>query len=103
SPLEYRPGAAVGDYDTSLGNAAADIGTTIFQPVGNAGRGRDEGPMAAVDHRLRGVGPDRLRGVDASVLPTITSGHTNAPTMMIAEKGAQMIMRSQRRGTEAFE
>jgi choline dehydrogenase len=101
SPLEYQPGAAVGDDDASLVNAAADIGTTIFHPVGTAKMGRDEDPMAVVDHRLRVIGLERLRVVDASVMPTITSGNTNAPTMMIAEKGAEMIMHAKRGGTEA--
>jgi choline dehydrogenase len=99
-PLEYRPGPAVGDDDTSLVNAAADIGTTIFHPVGTARMGRDEDPMSVVDHRLRVIGLDRLRVVDASVMPTITSGNTNAPTMMIAEKGAAMMMDFKRSGTE---
>jgi choline dehydrogenase len=100
-PLEYRPGLATGDDDVSLLKAAADIGTTIFHPVGTARMGRDEDPMAVVDHRLRVIGLERLRVVDASVMPTITSGNTNAPTMMIAEKGAEMIMHFGRRGTEA--
>jgi choline dehydrogenase len=90
-PLEYRPGAAVGDDEPSLLQAAADIGTTIFHAVGTARMGRDEDPMAVVDHRLRVIGLDRLRVVDASVMPTIPSGNTNAPTMMIAEKAADMI------------
>jgi len=101
NPLEYRPGPAVGDDDTSLVNAAAEIGTTIFHPVGTARMGRDEDPMSVVDHRLRVIGLDRLRVVDASVMPTITSGNTNAPTMMIAEKGAAMMMDFKRSGTEA--
>jgi choline dehydrogenase len=101
NPLEYRPGPAVGDDDTSLVNAAADIGTTIFHPVGTARMGRDEDPMSVVDHRLRVIGLDRLRVVDASVMPSITSGNTNAPTMMIAEKGAAMMMDFKRSGTEA--
>jgi choline dehydrogenase len=101
NPLEYRPGRAVGDDDTSLVNAAADIGTTIFHPVGTARMGRDADPMSVVDHRLRVIGLDRLRVVDASVMPTITSGNTNAPTMMIAEKGAAMMIDFRRSGTEA--
>jgi choline dehydrogenase len=100
-PLEYRPGAAIGDDDASLIKAAADIGTTIFHPVGTARMGRNEDPMAVVDHRLRVIGLERLRVVDASVMPTITSGNTNAPTMMIAEKGAEMITHFRRWGTEA--
>jgi choline dehydrogenase-like flavoprotein len=90
-PVEYLPGSAVGDDDASLIKAAGDIGTTIFHPVGTAKMGRASDPMAVVDERLRVIGLERLRVVDASVMPTITSGNTNAPTMMIAEKGAAMI------------
>ena len=90
-PVEYLPGRAVGDDDASLLKAAGDIGTTIFHPVGTAKMGRASDPMAVVDERLRVIGLERLRVVDASIMPTITSGNTNAPTMMIAEKGAAMI------------
>jgi choline dehydrogenase-like flavoprotein len=96
-PVEYLPGPSVGDDDASLLKAAGDIGTTIFHPVGTAKMGRPTDPTAVVDERLRIIGLDRLRVVDASVMPTITSGNTNAPTMMIAEKGAAMI-REDRRG-----
>jgi choline dehydrogenase-like flavoprotein len=91
TPVEYLPGAAVSDDDASLVKAAGDIGTTIFHPVGTATMGRVTDAMAVVDERLRVIGLERLRVVDASVMPTITSGNTNAPTMMIAEKGAAMI------------
>jgi choline dehydrogenase-like flavoprotein len=90
-PVEYLPGPAVGDDDASLFKAAGDIGTTIFHPVGTAKMGRATDAMAVVDERLRVIGLEGLRVVDASVMPTITSGNTNAPTMMIAEKGAAMI------------
>jgi choline dehydrogenase len=90
-PVEYLPGVAVGDDDAALIKAAGDIGTTIFHPVGTAKMGRATDPRAVVDERLRVIGLERLRVVDASVMPTITSGNTNAPTMMIAEKGAAMI------------
>jgi choline dehydrogenase-like flavoprotein len=90
-PAEYLPGSRVGDDDAALIKAAGDIGTTIFHPVGTAKMGRASDPMAVVDERLRVIGLERLRVVDASVMPTITSGNTNAPTMMIAEKGAAMI------------
>jgi choline dehydrogenase-like flavoprotein len=91
-PEEYLPGSAVGDDDASLAKAAGDIGTTIFHPVGTAKMGRDSDPLAVVDERLRVIGMRSLRVIDASVMPTITSGNTNAPTMMIAEKGAAMIL-----------
>ncbi len=90
-PVEYLPGPSVGDDDAALIKAAGDIGTTIFHPVGTAKMGRASDPMAVVDERLRLIGIERLRVVDASIMPTITSGNTNAPTMMIAEKGAAMI------------
>jgi choline dehydrogenase len=90
-PVEYLPGGAVGDDDASLVKAAGDIGTTIFHPVGTAKMGRASDPLAVVDERLRVLGLDRLRVIDASVMPTITSGNTAAPTMMIAEKGAMLI------------
>jgi choline dehydrogenase len=90
-PVEYLPGAGVGNDDAALIKAAGDIGTTIFHPVGTAKMGRATDPFAVVDERLRVIGVERLRVVDASVMPTITSGNTNAPTMMIAEKGAAMI------------
>jgi choline dehydrogenase len=91
-PGEFLPGdSARGDDDTGLVKAAGDIGTTIFHPVGTAKMGRDSDPFAVVDERLRIFGLERIRVVDASVMPTITSGNTNSPTMMIAEKGAAMI------------
>jgi choline dehydrogenase len=95
-PVEYLPGSSVGDDDAALIKAAGDIGTTIFHPVGTAKMGRPTDPMAAVDERLRVIGLERLRVIDASVMPTITSGNTNAPTMMIAEKGAAMILEDRR-------
>ena len=93
SPVEYLPGAQVrNDDEAGLVKAAGDIGTTIFHPVGTARMGRDDDARAVVDARLRVIGIDRLRVVDASVMPSITSGNTNSPTMMIAEKGAAMIL-----------
>ncbi len=91
-PAEYLPGPSVGDDDASLAKAAGDIGTTIFHPVGTAKMGAASDPLAVVDERLRFHGLRGLRVVDASVMPTITSGNTNTPTAMIAEKGAAMIV-----------
>jgi choline dehydrogenase-like flavoprotein len=97
APTEYLPGPAVGDDEAALVRAAGDIGTTIFHPVGTAKMGRDCDPSAVVDDRLRVIGLQRLRIIDASVMPAITSGNTNAPTMMIAEKGAALVLADQNR------
>ena len=92
APVEYLPGEGIrSDDEAALEKAAGDIGTTIFHPVGTARMGRDDDPRAVVDARLRVIGIDGLRVIDASVMPSITSGNTNSPTMMIAEKGAAMI------------
>jgi choline dehydrogenase-like flavoprotein len=91
-PQEFLPGPSVGDDDASLTKAAGDIGTTIFHPVGTAKMGSAGDPLAVVDERLRFRGLAGLRVIDASVMPTITSGNTNTPTAMIAEKGADMIL-----------
>jgi choline dehydrogenase len=91
-PNEILPGPAIGDDEATLVQAAGDIGTTIFHPVGTAKMGRASDPRAVVDATLRVIGIDRLRVIDASVMPSITSGNTAAPTMMIAEKGAAMIL-----------
>ena len=95
-PSEYLPGPAVGDDDAALAKAAGDIGTTIFHPVGTAKMGAATDPMAVVDERLRFHGIGGLRIADASVMPTITSGNTNTPTAMIAEKAATMIIEDSR-------
>ena len=93
APVEYLPGGAVRDDDeAALEHAAGDIGTTIFHPVGTAKMGRGDDPRAVVDARLRVIGLEGLRVIDASVMPSITSGNTNSPTIMIAEKGAAMIV-----------
>jgi choline dehydrogenase-like flavoprotein len=88
-PQEFRPGPEI-DGDEALAKAAGDIATTIFHPVSTCKMGAD--PMAVVDHRLKVRGLDGLRIADASVMPTITSGNTNAPTLMIAEKAAAMML-----------
>jgi choline dehydrogenase-like flavoprotein len=93
APEEYLPGASIRDDDeAALEKAAGDVGTTIFHPVGTARMGRDDDVRAVVDARLRVIGLEGLRVIDASVMPSITSGNTNSPTMMIAEKGAAMIL-----------
>jgi choline dehydrogenase len=91
-PEEFRPGPSVSDSDADLIQAAGDIGTTIFHPVGTAKMGLASDPLAVVDERLRVRGLANLRVIDASVMPTITSGNTNTPTIMIAAKGAAMIL-----------
>ena len=94
-PEEYKPGAHVAS-DKELLIAAGDLGTTIFHPVGTARMGPDGDERAVVDGRLRVRGVSGLRVVDASVMPTITSGNTNSPTIMIAEKGSTMILEDAR-------
>ena len=95
-PEEFLPGPSVGDDEASLAKAAGDIGTTIFHPVGTAKMGTESDPLAVVDERLRFRGLAGLRVADASVMPTITSGNTNTPTAMIAEKGAAIILADSR-------
>ncbi len=90
-PEEYRPGAAIAN-DDALAKAAGELGTTIFHPVGTCKMGSDA--MAVVDDELRVHGVGRLRVIDASVFPRITSGNTNAPTYVIAEKGARAILKT---------
>jgi len=90
-PEEYRPGLSV-EKDSDLEKAAGQLGTTIFHPVGTCKMGKD--PAAVVDDELRVHGIARLRVIDASIFPRITSGNTNAPTYVIAEKGARAILNS---------
>jgi choline dehydrogenase len=90
SPEEFLPGPAA-QSDEELAKAAGDVGTTIFHPVGTCRMGRADDAHAVVDSRLRVRGIEGLRVVDASIMPTITSGNTNSPTLMIAERGAAMI------------
>lgn len=89
NPVELKPGAEI-RTDTQLLEAARDLGTTIFHPVGTCKMGSDE--SAVVNDRLEVHGVANLRVIDASIMPTITSGNTNAPTVMIAEKGAKFIL-----------
>ncbi len=95
-PEEHKPGAHL-TTDEELLHGARDIGTTIFHPVGTAKMGRDSDPMAVTDARLRVRGVEGLRVIDASIMPAITSGNTNSPTLMIADKGAAMILEDQSR------
>jgi choline dehydrogenase len=90
-PTEIAPGASVGDSDGELLDAIGRIATTIFHPVGSARMGLASDALAVVDARLKVIGIEGLRVIDASVMPTVTSGNTNAPTMMIAEKGAALL------------
>ena len=96
-PVERKPGPEM-TSDADLVTAARAIGTTIFHPVGTARMGPDDDRNAVLDHRLRLRGLDGLRVADASVMPTITSGNTNSPTMMIAEKAAAMILEDRTAG-----
>jgi len=94
-PEEYRPGISIQEKK-DLERAAGELGTTIFHPVGTCKMGKD--PMAVVDDELRVRGLERLRVIDASVFPRITSGNTNAPTYVIAEKGARAILKALQSG-----
>jgi choline dehydrogenase len=95
SPEEILPGTAF-QTDAELAVAAGKVGTTIFHPVGTCRMGTDNDPAAVVDSRLRVIGVTGLRIVDASVMPTITSGNTNSPTLMIAERASEMIRADRR-------
>jgi choline dehydrogenase len=90
-PVEWKPGVRF-QTDEELARLAGDIASTIFHPIGTTKMGRHDDPMAVVDSRLRVRGIRGLRVVDAGVMPTITSGNTNSPTLMIAEKAAHWII-----------
>jgi choline dehydrogenase len=90
APEEWKPGVQF-QTDEELAKLAGDIATTIFHPVGTTRMGRDGDPMAVLDARLRVRGVAGLRVVDAGAMPTITSGNTNSPTLMMAEKAAEWI------------
>jgi choline dehydrogenase len=94
-PEEFKPGLSY-QSEEELAQAAGLIGTTIFHPVGTCKMGRLDDPMTVVDSELRVRGVGGLRVVDASIMPNITSGNTNSPTVMIAEKAAQMIVAAHR-------
>jgi choline dehydrogenase len=98
-PEEFKPGPAL-QSDEELAQAAGNIGTTIFHPVGTCKMGNDlnADPMAVVDARLRVHGIAGLRVVDASIMPTITSGNTSSPVVMFAEKASDMIREDRKRG-----
>jgi len=96
-PTEFLPGPEH-ESDAELARAAGEIGTTIFHPVGTAKMGPAADPSAVVDSALRVHGIGGLRVIDASIMPTITSGNTNAPTLMIAEKGALLVAGALRDG-----
>jgi choline dehydrogenase len=99
-PEEILPGVAF-QTEEQLQEAAGNIGTTIFHPVGTCRMGRADDANAVVDARLRVRGVEGLRVVDASVMPFITSGNTNSPTLMIAERAAAMVRAERREGTHA--
>ncbi|WP_206955531.1 GMC family oxidoreductase [Trinickia acidisoli] len=102
APDEILPGS---QYQTEeeLVRAAGAVGTTIFHPVGTCRMGTSNDPGAVVDARLRVLGVSGLRVVDASVMPTITSGNTNSPTLMIAERASDMIRADRRARTGAVQ
>ena len=98
SPVELKPGKQF-DSDEDLLKQIGEIGTTIFHPIGTCKMGKPSDPMAVVDSELKVIGLTGLRVVDASVMPTITSGNTAAPTMMIAEKISQLLLDKQVNGS----
>jgi choline dehydrogenase len=95
-PQEWKPGLQY-QSDEELARLAGDIATTIFHPVGTTKMGADDDPLAVLDSQLRVRGIAGLRVVDAGAMPTITSGNTNSPTLMMAEKAADWIVRDARR------
>jgi choline dehydrogenase len=91
TPEEYKPGAQY-QSDADLAKLAGDIASTIFHPVGTVKMGHVDDDTAVLDPHLRVKGVAGLRVVDASVMPEITSGNTNSPTLMIAEKAASWVL-----------
>jgi choline dehydrogenase len=94
-PEEYLPGKEF-TTDEQLAHAAGNVGTTIFHPIGTCKMGRSDDPFAVTDSELKLMGMTGLRVVDASIMPTITSGNTSSPTIMIAERGAELINTSRK-------
>lgn len=99
-PAEHLPGPGV-DTDEQLIHAAGNVGTTIFHPVGTCKMGRADDASAVTDSQLRVRGMQGLRVVDASIMPTITSGNTSSPTIMIAEQGARLMRAARKMVTAA--
>jgi choline dehydrogenase len=99
-PHEILPGTAF-ETEEQLHEAAGTIGTTIFHPVGTCRMGRADDAQAVVDSQLRVRGVHGLRVADASIMPLITSGNTNSPTLMIAERAAQMLLAERNEGANA--
>jgi len=93
-PEEFKPGIQY-QSDEDLAKLAGDIANTIFHPVGTVKMGRTDDPSAVLDPHLRLKGVEGLRVVDASIMPEITSGNTNSPTLMIAEKAARWMLSGQ--------
>jgi choline dehydrogenase len=100
NPREWKPGTQY-QSDEDLARLAGDIATTIFHPVGTTRMGAEGDPGAVLDARFRVRGVRALRVVDAGAMPTITSGNTNSPTLMLAEKAAEWILQDARRGAAA--
>jgi choline dehydrogenase len=98
NPREHLPGPSY-QSEEELAKAAGDIGTTIFHPIGTCKMGRAADPTAVTDTELRFRGLRGLRVIDASIMPTITSGNTNTPTVMIAERGAALMRAARKAGT----
>ena len=96
-PEEWKPGVQY-QTDEDRARLAGDIATTIFHPVGTTKMGHDQDPMAVLDSQMRVRGIQGLRVVDAGAMPTITSGNTNSPTLMMAERAAQWMVEAQRTG-----
>jgi choline dehydrogenase len=90
-PMEFRPRPLM-ETDADVLQGVSDISATVFHPVGTAAMG--QGPKAVADHELRVRCVERLRVADASIMPSITSGNTNAPTIMIDEKAADLILKA---------